>query len=845
MRNLRNLFALALLVLCAMNVSAEKKVLLYADFENEQVFNVFGLDDSNPTGELSEGVLKLTNPSAAGSIDAQMTYDFEKAFFPSVEYTLFIKVKGSAAGTMVVDIQNTENYWSTSEEKAVIEFDTEWRDISVIVKSVAAGGNRLCLYFGEFAGEIYISDIELSVDDTSVEDAGLLFAVDFNKGNSPFVGWNSDYNVVDGVLKITNSTEANRYESQIAWDNPMGFEVMAEGVYVLNFKVKGSTAGAMDVEIQNINDNYQSVGEFGEIEFDTEWREVSVKCRCFAEGGHRLVFSYGDFVGDIFMDDMELVVEPDWENISNRISLQDVKFNLYEGWGIDAVKGEKVSPVWEMGVESNTPYGDGFVNNGADLSEYSKLYVTVNPFAETPRIMLNRMIEEGQCADTQEESNLISIPSHEWCTSKYSTQIGNTYIVDLQAILDDYGFVRLHAVKGPGLTSATIVESIEVTRDGNHFAMNDAVLRSGSSMLFPVTMQNEVGITAFQCDVYLPEGISLQQNNKGKYDITLDEERMDDHSVTSSLQPDGAIRIVVASLTNTEFWGNNGNLFYLNLTSSLEEDATLPIAVRNIRISDSEGTRYDLKDATVEIDVVCCALGDVNNDGLVAIDDVVLTINYVLGNTPDDFLFMAADMNGDGSILIDDVVMVINAVLGIDAANVQTARSMVRETVKMNGTQDGFGLNLSNAANYVAMQYDMMLPEGVGIDDIRMNAASNHTVTYREMEDGLVRVVVASLTNEAFGANDLLDVAIDADENVNISIVNAYVVTRNGLLVEVADAEAILSRGGTTGILSVGANAIPADIYDLSGRIVKKNATSAQGLQKGVYLMNGKKVIVK
>lgn len=37
----------------------------------------------------------------------------------------------------------------------------------------------------------------------------------------------------------------------------------------------------------------------------------------------------------------------------------------------------------------------------------------------------------------------------------------------------------------------------------------------------------------------------------------------------------------------------------------------------------------------------------------------------------------------------------------------------------------------------------------------------------------------------------------------------------------------------------------PADIYDLSGRMVKKAATSLEGMEKGLYIINGKKVLVK
>lgn len=57
--------------------------------------------------------------------------------------------------------------------------------------------------------------------------------------------------------------------------------------------------------------------------------------------------------------------------------------------------------------------------------------------------------------------------------------------------------------------------------------------------------------------------------------------------------------------------------------------------------------------------------GDVNNDGVVAVNDVVLAINAVLGQAPDGFVHEAADMSGDGQIMVNDVVLMINVILGV------------------------------------------------------------------------------------------------------------------------------------------------------------------------------------
>lgn len=52
--------------------------------------------------------------------------------------------------------------------------------------------------------------------------------------------------------------------------------------------------------------------------------------------------------------------------------------------------------------------------------------------------------------------------------------------------------------------------------------------------------------------------------------------------------------------------------------------------------------------------------------------------------------------------------------------------------------------------------------------------------------------------------------------------------------------------GEATGINDINANAqTAADIYSIDGRLVKRGATSVKGLASGVYVMNGKKYVVK
>ncbi|MAJ44096.1 MAG: hypothetical protein CMF96_08405 [Candidatus Marinimicrobia bacterium] len=53
--------------------------------------------------------------------------------------------------------------------------------------------------------------------------------------------------------------------------------------------------------------------------------------------------------------------------------------------------------------------------------------------------------------------------------------------------------------------------------------------------------------------------------------------------------------------------------------------------------------------------------GDINQDGVVNIVDIVQTVNMVLGTIPTDSL---ADVNNDGLVNIVDIVSLVNIILG-------------------------------------------------------------------------------------------------------------------------------------------------------------------------------------
>ena len=77
---------------------------------------------------------------------------------------------------------------------------------------------------------------------------------------------------------------------------------------------------------------------------------------------------------------------------------------------------------------------------------------------------------------------------------------------------------------------------------------------------------------------------------------------------------------------------------------------------------DTEWMIYVLNELTGSTDGIA---GDVNNDSLINILDVIQTVNIILDTnaTPTDYELWAADMNQDGNIDILDVVLIVNTIL--------------------------------------------------------------------------------------------------------------------------------------------------------------------------------------
>lgn len=72
---------------------------------------------------------------------------------------------------------------------------------------------------------------------------------------------------------------------------------------------------------------------------------------------------------------------------------------------------------------------------------------------------------------------------------------------------------------------------------------------------------------------------------------------------------------------------------------------------------------YLLGTPDFEFRAVTTKPGDANGDGVVNVSDIVLTVNYIMGNAAPGFNKDAADLTGDGEVNVTDIVKMVNIIM--------------------------------------------------------------------------------------------------------------------------------------------------------------------------------------
>lgn len=102
-----------------------------------------------------------------------------------------------------------------------------------------------------------------------------------------------------------------------------------------------------------------------------------------------------------------------------------------------------------------------------------------------------------------------------------------------------------------------------------------------------VKMKNADEVTAISFRLGFPEGVSMALNKKGKKYVTLDEDRIDDHTAIIQDASDGADMISVYSASVATFYENDGPIVTVPL--AIAADGVYEIKIYNVSIANPAG----------------------------------------------------------------------------------------------------------------------------------------------------------------------------------------------------------------------------------------------------------------
>ena len=201
-------------------------------------------------------------------------------------------------------------------------------------------------------------------------------------------------------------------------------------------------------------------------------------------------------------------------------------------------------------------------------------------------------------------------------------------------------------------------------QDGDGLSVTKLKIVPGTVQKLAVELKNSEEYTAFQAELFFPEGISPVKDANGNYTVSLSS-RKTDHAISANVVSDGGLKVAAYSMKNSSFTGNSGDLFYVDIVSEATYEGAGTIEVKDIlftRTNDRKEVAFS--DVTGTVDTKDVLKGDSNGDGKVNVSDIVEMVNYILGKPSSKFQFEPSDVNGDGQVNVTDIVNVVNIILG-------------------------------------------------------------------------------------------------------------------------------------------------------------------------------------
>jgi GH35 family endo-1,4-beta-xylanase len=263
--------------------------------------------------------IKLVSSGTSGSATELKLISPAINIKPGKKYEILCFIKSDVAGEGRISFEGLSNntpavdWMKTGRATETFTTGISWKEIRFQVSDFTGTSIKLHFDLGYKPNVTYYIDItNLYVYDTQGDPvvSNLVVGGDFETGTG-WGGWGGSstrgvtpagqgYGNTGRAFFVTNpSSPANFWTVQTLYTFPNNL-TMGES-YEISFWVKGTAPGIIRPELQS--PNFSSNG-FGQVNVTTDWRLITAATTVTAADRNRLIFSYGEYQGTVFIDNV-------------------------------------------------------------------------------------------------------------------------------------------------------------------------------------------------------------------------------------------------------------------------------------------------------------------------------------------------------------------------------------------------------------------------------------------------------------------------------------------------------------------------------------------------------------
>jgi len=268
------------------------------------------IDAANVIDDGGNNVYFVDVTAAGNPFDVNLSQQL--AITPDETYTLTFRARSNVMRSIVAGIGLSGGSFANTVQ--TVNLTTAWQDFTLELTATGFGDatSRVLFDLGAEIGEVYIDEVSLVVSTTPPFDSGLLTNGDFEAGPSPWLAGVT--NPIDAANVIDDGGNNVYFVNVMAAGNPFDVNlsqqlaITPDETYTLTFRARSNVMRSIVAGIGLSGGSFANTVQT--VNLTTAWQDFTLELTAtgFGDATSRVLFDLGAEIGEVYIDDVSLVV---------------------------------------------------------------------------------------------------------------------------------------------------------------------------------------------------------------------------------------------------------------------------------------------------------------------------------------------------------------------------------------------------------------------------------------------------------------------------------------------------------------------------------------------------------